>query len=217
MADRQRPVQHARHDLELIAGASAGELTGTDRARAAGVMTSCPECSQLAADLRAIADVTRTLPSAFKGVVATASRDFRLTDQDAARLGRRPVPGFGGVRAGSAWPRRLGAALATLGLVGLLVSAVPLGFFGAAGGASTAELGDAGVSAASLDPQQLAPAPSDLSIKASTGPQRDSVPAEPGGSVAAYGSGALAIAAAGALVAGLGLLLATRAGRRSGP
>ncbi len=219
MAEGRRGGSHAGHNLELVAAASAGDATGSDQVRAADLLASCAECAALAADLRSIAAGTRTLGSAFAIPVARAPRDFRLSEQDAARLGRRGILGIGRTRASLTWTRRLGGSLATLGLVGLLVSAAPLGLPRTAGGAPAGERDDQGVS----DPyglQEAAPAPSSLTSKVSEAPnlspaeQSAEMAAEP---VVSSENGLLAIVAGGVLVAGVSLLLASRNGRRAGP
>lgn len=237
VADQQHLLPHARHDRELIARASADELTGSDRTRAEDLMASCRECAALIADLRAIADSTKSLGASFDGPIEPAARDFRLTSEDATRLGRRSTLGLARMGVSGSWTRRMGGALATLGLVGLLVSAVPLGFFGSASAPSDsagaaadpagAALGATPEAATQADsaqdltasppgPQEFAPPLLDLSIKASAGPERAGVPGQKTENVRS-GSAPLAITAAGILVAGLVLLLVSRNGRRPVP
>lgn len=200
-------------------------------------MASCRECAALIADLRAIADSTKSLGSSFAGHIAPVARDFRLTSEDATRLGRRSTLSLARMGVSGSWTRRMGGALATLGLVGLLVSAVPLGSFGSLGVASDsagaaadpagAALGAAPEAATQADgardltaspsgPQEFAPPLLDLSVKASAGPERAGVPEKKAESVRS-GSAPLAIIAAGILVAGLVLLLVPRNGRRLVP
>ncbi len=217
MADPTRLGPHARHDFDLVVAAAADDLAGSDRDRAADLMASCAECALLAADLRVIADSMRALGSVFTAPIAPAPRDFRLSDQDAARLGRSAGPPFGRTRVPRSWARGLGGALATLGLVGLLVSAVPLGFLGAAGGAATAEQAGQDLNADTVNPQQLAPAASGLSSKASEASGHNEVAEQRDEPAGSDGSATLAISAGVALLSGLALLVAARGGRRAGP
>lgn len=180
-------------------------------------MVSCGECAALAADLRAIAAASRALGSAFNGQVAPAPRDFRITELDAARLGRRTISGFGRPRGARSWTRGLGGALATLGLVGLLVSAAPMGFLGAAAGTGTGERADPGFNAVSPGPRQPGPAASELQVKSLESLEFDATAGQLDDPVVPGGNGAFAIVSAGALVAGIALLLTSRNGRRAGP
>lgn len=164
------PEQHARHDRLLVAALAAGDLAGADRDRAAVLVRDCRDCRTLHDDLISIARATAALPAAVR------PRDFQLTDEQAARLGapgwRRLVGAFAGPRL--AVTRQLGVGLTTLGIAGLLLSAVPSLPF-AAGGAASApsaaqqELYSTGASAdgapavsapaASPAPSAAAPAP----------------------------------------------------------
>ncbi|MEO8273984.1 MAG: hypothetical protein ABI620_07950, partial [Chloroflexota bacterium] len=65
---------HPDHDLLLIAADAAGDLAGTDRARAQALIQACESCADLQRDLVSIAAATRTLPA-----MAAAPRDFRLS------------------------------------------------------------------------------------------------------------------------------------------
>ena len=110
-------------------------------------MAGCPACAELLADLRAIATATAALPAPRR------TRDFRLTDADAARL--RPAGWRGLVaRFGSpsfAFTRPLAAGLATLGIAGLLFATIPLGFGGATSLAPEHVLSTVGNSVGSQD------------------------------------------------------------------
>jgi hypothetical protein len=111
-------MPHHDHDLTLLAGLAADDLSGPDRARAQATMDTCNECTAIHADLIAIAAAMRALPRH-----AIAPRDFRLGADQAARLRRRswlraflaPL-----ASAGSA-TRPLAAAFTSLGIAGLLV------------------------------------------------------------------------------------------------
>jgi hypothetical protein len=127
---------HSEHDPLLVAAFAAGDLTAKDRDAAAMVVSDCPDCRELHADLAAIARATATLPA------APRSRDFRLSAADAARL--RPA-GWRRFAAGLASPRlaftrQLGVGLTTLGIAGLLFTVLP--------GVSVSMGGAAGASAA---------------------------------------------------------------------
>jgi hypothetical protein len=132
----ERPsATHAQHDLELIAALAAGPVDQADETRGATLVSSCTACAELLADLQTIALATATLP------VPERTRDFRLRPEDAARLRprglRRLAAALGATRLELARP--LAPALVTLGVVGLLVSAVPAMSFGfASGGAAPA-------------------------------------------------------------------------------
>ena len=209
-------MRHDAHDLELIAGLAAGDLMGSDAVRAGRLAASCAHCAEIAGDLRLIAAATRILPSAFDPGTAPAPRDFRLTAADAARLGRRSWFGLGGTAASRSWMRRGGVSLATFGLVGLLVSAVPLGFLGS-GGAAASLAGDQGFTAASAAPQAQGPEATAATGKASGAPERDLATSESSASEPAPPVDPVRIVGAGALIGGLSLILASRRGRRAGP
>ena len=112
--DRTPPTAHAGHDELLIARLFGGDVSEAERARALAVVSECPECESLLADVGAIAEATRALP------VPPRPRDFSLTAADAARLRgktrvRRRVFGLG-------LRRSLGGSLAALGIVGLVLT-----------------------------------------------------------------------------------------------
>jgi hypothetical protein len=115
------PPDHEAHDELLIVAFASGDASGEDAATAAGLVASCASCRRLLDDIGAIAAATAELPAPER------PRDFRLTDADAARLGRTGWRRLLGPLAG---PRlrfagSLGGALVTLGLAGLLVATVP--------------------------------------------------------------------------------------------
>ena len=170
----ERPAAaHERHDLELVARAAAGDLAVSEAIAARDLLASCEACASIAADLRAIAVATRALPSASSLAAATRTpRDFRLTRADARRLRREGVLGlrgrFGVGRTGFGdIARGLGGALATLGLVGLLVSVgIPAlgGGLGAGAGAgrevsSAANPASAATAATAASKDNASPAP----------------------------------------------------------
>jgi hypothetical protein len=116
---------HDAHDLELIASLADRDLDPAARARAEALISECSSCAALAAEIRALATGLAELPLAIP-----APRDLRLSPAVAARARRgsgwrailRP---FGG----AAWSplRPVGAALAALGLAGILVTNAPIG------------------------------------------------------------------------------------------
>ena len=123
-----RATSHDRHDPMLVAALAADDLGGTDRDQALALTRSCSDCATLHDDLLAVARATAAVSPPF----STRPRDFQLTRADAERL--RPG-GWRRLVAALAIPRwvrsrPLGIGLATLGLVGLLVGNVQIGFGG---------------------------------------------------------------------------------------
>ena len=113
---------HDQHDPILVVSLASGDLAATERdyATAQSLISSCSDCAQLHDDVLAIARATRALPPAHR------TRDFRITDADAATL--RPAGWrrlVAGIASGPLFSRQLGAGLATLGIAGLLLSALP--------------------------------------------------------------------------------------------
>src|SRR4051794_34203102 len=112
---------HDAHDPLLIATHAAGDTTGEESRQAADLVATCEACATLPADLVAIAAAARALPAPLR------SRDYRLTPEQAAKLRptarRRLLAALGSTRFAFAAP--LGATLATLGLAGLLLAAIP--------------------------------------------------------------------------------------------
>ncbi len=156
-ADEQQPDQaalavvarHALHDEELIAafaggdleegegaGDEAGEEAGGEAERARALTERCSACRDLYLDIQLIDGLIRAAETAAAyGARVSAPRDFRLTADDARRLGG-PVP-VRGIKEGgvlerlrtalTGLARPLGASMATLGVVGLLVGSMTLG------------------------------------------------------------------------------------------
>ena len=116
-----RPTPHAEHDQLLVAAVVDRDPTAPDRLAGERQIASCPSCAELAADLRAIALATATLPAIER------TRDFTLRPEQAARLRprgwRRMAVAFGAARLEVMRP--LGAGLATLGVAGLLLATLP--------------------------------------------------------------------------------------------
>ena len=126
---------HARHDLALIAGHAAGDLSNLDTGAVAALLSTCSTCAEVHRDLVAIASATRDLPRA-----ARAPRDFRLTPDQAARLRRGSWLGsllrpFASARSAI---RPMAAAFTSVGVAGLLVAVLLPGVLGGLGGAASA-------------------------------------------------------------------------------
>jgi hypothetical protein len=163
------PEPHAQHDPLLVASLAAGDLAGADRDRANAQIATCLDCAELHADLLLIARATAALPP------AVAPRDFTLSPAQAAAL--RPVGWRRLVAAMSRsrplMSRQLGFGLATIGLAGLLVSALP-----------SMQLGLGGSSAAA-PAQQAAPA----AAPAAGGGETSTDTSESGGLIGVAGDG----------------------------
>ena len=155
------PAEHAQHDLELIAGHAAGDLSDPERARADALLRSCTACSDLRRDLVAIASATRTIAA------PTAPRDFRLTEAQAAGLRRRGwIKSLLRPFASPHSPvRPMAMAFTSLGLAGLLVANIlPALFFG--GAASAPGLGSqAAGPAASAGSAEVTEAPAAVVVQ----------------------------------------------------
>lgn len=116
------PPAHADHDAILVAALSAGDLTGSARADAEALVAACTACATLHADLRAIAAATKALPAPVR------TRDFRLTPAQAQRLRpsapRRWLEALASPRLAVTKP--LAVTFTTLGIAGLLLTAIPV-------------------------------------------------------------------------------------------
>lgn len=143
--DEQQPDQaalavvarHALHDEELIAAFAGGDMEpGEEVDRARALTERCSACRDLNQDVQLIDSLIRAADTAAEyGARVSAPRDFRLTVDDARRLGG-PVP-VEGIPAGglldrlraalTGLARPLGASMATLGFVGLLVGSMTFG------------------------------------------------------------------------------------------
>ena len=121
MTERTTHDGHAGHDTMLVASLADHSLAATERTAAEALVASCDGCAALHADLLALRDATRAMPT------PPRPRDFMLTNADAARLRpggwRRIVAAFGTSR--DVFSRPLAAGLTTLGLAGLLLASVP--------------------------------------------------------------------------------------------
>jgi len=104
---------HSSHDEMLIARLHGDDLAAGERAAALERVATCRDCAELLSDLAAISKGLTDLP------VPTRSRDFFLSEADAARLRHRR----GGLARllGLGARRSFGGALAALGTAGLLM------------------------------------------------------------------------------------------------
>lgn len=218
-------ARHALHDEELIAGFAAGGLQpGPDTDKAQALIERCSVCRDLHRDLEAIGAALRVTAAS----TATAPRDFRLSVEDARRLGGRPTPrGFlaGLRRSILTFGRPVGGALATLGVVGLLVGSMSLGSpaagrFAGDAGATTSAPGEiqqtnGGVPGpkSSDGSGQFGPAssPNSESVAPVMPLQRDAAASGPSL------TGWLLIGSVTMLIAGLALLVLASRGRRGVP
>ncbi|HUG29274.1 MAG TPA: hypothetical protein VMQ65_02000 [Candidatus Limnocylindria bacterium] len=216
-------ARHALHDEEQVAALATGNLEDEgDVARARQLVDRCAACRELHQDLEAIGGALR----AGARFTATAPRDFRLTADDARRLGgtvstRGFLARLRGSLVGIARP--LGASMTALGLVGLLVGSASLG------GAASAPLSvDSTVNGSPAAPgennagtRSVSPLSSDRSVALGPGatPEEGAAKAgdpsesdgDPGRSPAALLlGGSLGLLAAGLILLGL----AFRRGRR---
>jgi hypothetical protein len=125
------PAAEAQDHAERVVALDAGDLVGAKLRTAEALLTSCAGCAALQGDLAAIRGAMTAVP------VPPRRRDYRLTADDAARL--RPSA-WRRVIAWLAAPgssvRPLATGLATLGIVGLVLTSVPAGLSGLAGGAA---------------------------------------------------------------------------------
>jgi hypothetical protein len=151
-------ARHALHDEELIAAfATDGDaVEGADRAK--GLIERCVACRDLHADLVAIGGVLRAAEKA-EAVAATqtAPRDFRLSIETANQL----RPGSVALRlrdrvaaAVASFSRPVGASMASLGVVGLLLGTLTLGGF-ASPGSAPEDHGGPGAAGATAGPAEL--------------------------------------------------------------
>ena len=109
---------HPAHDPLVIAAATDGHLDGTDRGLADAWLAGCGACRELHADLLAIADANRAMPTPAR------PRDLQLTPADARRARGRGWRGLFGTigTARDGFSRPLALGLTALGLAGLLLA-----------------------------------------------------------------------------------------------
>ncbi len=125
------PAAAAAEHAALVVALDAGDLAGRDLDQAAALVGTCAGCASLLADLALVRAATAALPAPRR------TRDYRLTDADAARL--RPST-WGRLLEWLAAPRSsvrpLAGGLAALGIAGLLLATTP-GFLGSSASIST--------------------------------------------------------------------------------
>ena len=135
---RPASAAHATHDTLLVASLADHSLALAERSAAQALVASCDSCAAIHADLTALRDATRMLPT------PSRPRDYTLTAADAARLRpagwRRLVAAFGTTR--DAFSRPLAVGLTTLGIAGLLVATLP-SMLPSAGSAALSTVGSA--------------------------------------------------------------------------
>ena len=128
--------RHALHDEELVAAYAVDGDAADDPARARALIERCTMCRDLHADLVAIGSTIRAAATAEAvAAVRPAPHDFRLTASDAVRLrggnalqrwAARFIDGL------ATFGRPVGASLAALGVVGILVGTLAVGQLGLA-------------------------------------------------------------------------------------
>jgi hypothetical protein len=142
---------HVRHDRFAIAEAVGAEFLPM-------TLRSCPACGALHADLLSLQRAVR------EAWTPARPRDLRLSVADALRLRRRSwrqrFALIGGQ--GDALTRPLALSFTALGLIGLLLTAIPVGLPMGASGAASTEL-DRTTVAAAPEPSAAASGPAVVS------------------------------------------------------
>ena len=137
MTSRTGSAAHADHDPLLVASLVDRSLGDSERAAAEALVATCGTCADLHADLLALREATRAMPTPAR------PRDYALTPEDAARLRRggwrRLVAAFGSSR--DSFSRPLAMGLTTLGIAGLLVASIPSMYTGGATSGSPTTVG----------------------------------------------------------------------------
>ena len=170
-------ARHALHDEELIAAFAAEDMDeSSDRDKARALVERCAMCRDLNRDLEVIRTAVKASGTAAeRAATMSAPRDFRLSAEDAARL----VPGSPIARVArrlgwrarldlgvAAFGRPVGAAMATLGVAGLLIGS--LSFGGAPAAIEMTGAGPGASSAAAGEP--IAPGPTTFFDRTGFGP-----------------------------------------------
>jgi len=129
---RRERIDHAAHDLDLLAAAADRSVDATTRLAAERQVAECQDCAALFADLRLISAGLSSLPKELR-----VARDFRLSPERAAKL--RPA-GWRAVLQGlfGSGPslRPFASALTTLGIAGLLLTVGLPNLLGGLGGSA---------------------------------------------------------------------------------
>lgn len=153
-------ARHALHDEELVAALATGSLDdAAEVARARTYLERCTACRALHDDIAAIGVAIRDDATGTQA----APRDYRLTVEDAQRLGGKVAAGgflTGLRRSMASFGRPVGASMAALGVVGLLVGSVSLGA-GSAAGSLAAGTGATAATSAPAEVQSGAGTPAD--------------------------------------------------------
>lgn len=162
-------ANHADHDQLAVAALAAGDAVGAELERAQGLVADCADCAELFSDLRVLQSATASLPALRR------TRDFRLSEADAARLRPRGwrsiLAAFGSPRLAFSQPLAVG--MATLGIVGLLVASLPGPLMTA-----TAPASDGGASVEMAPEAAPAASPDDLLKTEATGPLPSGAPGD---------------------------------------
>jgi hypothetical protein len=162
---------HGRHDRFAIAEAVGTEFLTTDFLPM--TLRSCPACGALHADLLSLQRAVR------EAWTPSRPRDLRLSVADALRLRRRGwrqrFALIGGP--GDALTRPLALSFTALGLIGLLLTTIPVGLPMGSAGAAPREL-DKTTVAAAPEPSAAASGPAVVSVPSA------SVAGDPGVAVA---------------------------------
>jgi hypothetical protein len=151
MTQPTRRDDHASHDLLIIAAGADRDADDATRAAADRQAAECADCSELSADLRSIASGLRELP---RSIPVPASRDFRISPDQADRLRRwsglrRLLRPFGAGSAPSLRP--LATAFTTLGIAGLLFTVLLPGFLNVGSGGASPALAPAAIGAGATE------------------------------------------------------------------
>lgn len=148
-------LPHVRpdHDETLVARLATDDLAARELEVVRVQVDECPACAELLADLISITAATARLPGPQR------TRDYRLTEADAARL--RP-PGWRGLLArlgspGFAFVKPLAGGLTALGVAGLILASLPSAFMGSSAASNPNIFSDSAAGGAA--PSQAAPAP----------------------------------------------------------
>ena len=167
-------ARHALHDEELVAALAGGALEADDeagdRTKARALVERCPACRAVHDDVAAITGALHAATT----FTARAPRDFRLTVDDAHRLGgtvvtRGPLARLLRLIVGVARP--VGASLAALGLVGVLVGSALVGAAGTARQAADTSPTYGGTTTGSTVATSAAPAAIPSSPEVAFGPE----------------------------------------------
>jgi hypothetical protein len=174
---------HAGHDTLILAAAVDHDPDPATIATIERMTADCPACAAIVDDLRLLATGLAALPAELP-----APRDFRITDVQAEHLRRggflrRLLQPFG--IDGLPGLQPVAGALTAVGLAGILLTSVPLGF-GAAGAAAPAAADRANSAAGgngsyaapstAAEAQQPAPVPSDMAAEGPGGKAGSPVP-----------------------------------------